>query len=264
MSEERADSVSASFPLPDAWLAEANLRPLELIAYEIHSAEGWSLEPATSRREWMAANDNFAYRCLPLTIANAAGWQITCPVSLTAVWNGGLGHRDVRIEFEDPYGQYARNITSHFGAGIVTFNLPWLFRTSRPRVGLAVRGLPNYPKYNATPLEGFVETDWLPFTFTMNWKIDRPHVPVMFTKGEPICFIQPTTLDFVEATAPRVEKLSTNPKLAEEYHQYDRARAAFNADPRRQRGEWQKFYHVGEGAPDHHRTAIKPAAFARA
>ena len=45
-----------------------------LIAYR--KEEGaLSLEPAARTREWMESlPDHFAYRCLPLLIANQAGW----------------------------------------------------------------------------------------------------------------------------------------------------------------------------------------------
>jgi hypothetical protein len=34
-------------------------------------------------------NQRFAYRCIPLSIANASGWEIVLPFSFSAVWNGG-------------------------------------------------------------------------------------------------------------------------------------------------------------------------------
>jgi hypothetical protein len=40
------------------------------------------------------------------------------------------------------------------------------------------------------PLVGLIETDWLPFPFTMNWIFTRPGT-VKFEKGEPFCFITP-------------------------------------------------------------------------
>ena len=253
-----------NLPVPPAVLDEANTRPLELTAYEIGDATGWTLEPASPRREWMGEQNNFAYRCLPLTIANQAGWVIGCPVSFVATWSGSPAKGAIRFDCDEPVTRYMRAITEHFGNGIITFNLPWLFRTSRPRVGLRVSGPPNVFKFNCGACEGFVEADWLPFTFTMNWKILRPGIPVQFVRGEPICFLQPATLDLVEATAPRRAKLSDEPELEAAYRTWDRARAAFNADPRRGAGEWQRFYHgggAGQTPPAHHRTALEVRAF---
>ena len=59
----------------------------ELIAYRTRQGEAWGLEPATLNREWMDKTYNkVAYRCLPLAMANQAGWVITCPVTFKARW----------------------------------------------------------------------------------------------------------------------------------------------------------------------------------
>ncbi|MFI4960960.1 MAG: DUF6065 family protein, partial [Hyphomicrobiales bacterium] len=48
------------------------------------------IRPAPADREWMDNIDQrFAYRCLPLSIANAHGWEILCAAGFTAVWDGG-------------------------------------------------------------------------------------------------------------------------------------------------------------------------------
>ena len=33
-----------------------------------------------------ATDDRFAYRCIPLSIANASGWELLCPVTFEAWW----------------------------------------------------------------------------------------------------------------------------------------------------------------------------------
>ncbi len=45
--------------------------------------------------------------------------------------------------------------------------------------------------YRVFALEGIIETDWTVATFTINWKITRPNVPISFGEGEPICMIVP-------------------------------------------------------------------------
>src|SRR3546814_13729675 len=64
------------------------------------------------------------------------------------------------------------HVSTHFGSGIVTFSLGHLFRTS-PGVNLWIKGPSNRPKDGASPLEGIIETDWSPYTFTMNWQLTR-------------------------------------------------------------------------------------------
>ena len=50
---------------------------------------GWDWCWADWQRDWMDATPSrFAYRCLPLTIANQTGFWIKNPVGFTATWRG--------------------------------------------------------------------------------------------------------------------------------------------------------------------------------
>jgi hypothetical protein len=138
----------------------------------------------------------------------------------------------------------APGISCHFGFGILTFHIPYLFRTTEP-FGLIARGVPNYFKRHIVPLEGFVETWWVPFTFTMNWKFLYPHAPVLFEKGDPICFIQPYSPVVVSSSTPVIRPLADNSDLSRDYDKWLRSRQAFNHDPTRKPEEWQKDYHRG-------------------
>ena len=56
----------------------------KLIAYRIHST-GQKIVAGRPRRKWMDETHNrYAYRCLPLTIANAMGWEILMPAAVSA------------------------------------------------------------------------------------------------------------------------------------------------------------------------------------
>ena len=115
----------------------------KLTAYEVSSTANWIMEPAGGKREWMDATpDKFAYRCLPLVMANQAGWVLRCPLNFSARWNGGSQGSDTKVTFPDGEGPNAGQIRSHFGSGILTFSMPWLFRTSQG-YGLWVRGPSN-------------------------------------------------------------------------------------------------------------------------
>jgi len=144
----------------------------------------------------------------------------------------------------------------------------WLFHTDTEGVGLIARGLPNYYKPNCHALEGYTETWWCPFTFTMNWKIIAPHTPVLFEKGDPICFIQPYNPDAIEEVEPEILRLDANPALLKEFMAYRRKRDDFNASTQRTKYEWQKYYQKAEGCPhaqlQTHRTSIKPKEFTHA
>jgi hypothetical protein len=240
---------------------------MKLTCYTLDGVEPWPLEPAPVARQWMNSASRGAYRCLPLTMANHAGWIIRCPAQFDVHWNGGDASEDMAIYFAPEYAAYAPHILSHFGHGVVTFSFPMLFRTEssesrvtssetrnsqletrnsllETRTSLRVAGMPNEPKYNCTPLEGIVETWWCPFTFTMNWRLQKPFIPVRFEAGEPICFIQPISLDLVGNCVTAIRPLATNPSLQSEYVEWAQSRDGFNKtndDPK----AWQKKYHQG-------------------
>jgi hypothetical protein len=134
-----------------------------------------------------AAHVRSPYRCLPLVIANTYGWEILSPVGFTAMWNGGPATDGV-VVLPDP-GPPPPAV-SHFGHGILTFKLPFVFRTD-PGTDLIVQGPMNQPKDAIAALTGVVESDWGPFSFTMNWKFTRPKTAVRFRKGEAICHLIP-------------------------------------------------------------------------
>jgi hypothetical protein len=134
---------------------------MKLIAHVI-DGHHVDIRPAPVERDWMdATNQRFAYRCLPLNIANAYGWEILCNAGFLAMWWGGEGLDSIVIE-PDP-GTIAPAI-SHFGHGILTFHLPCLFSTE-PGAELMVQGPINRPKDGIAALSGVIETNWSPYSF---------------------------------------------------------------------------------------------------
>ncbi len=205
------------------------------------------LVTATPHREWMERTPGrFAERCLPLLIANQAGWLLLSRHALRATWNGVSDLSGLAIEYTAGDTPYPAR--SHFGSGILTWTLPFLFRTS-PGYNLAVRGPANMPKDGVCALEGIVETDWSPATFTMNWKLTRPGT-VTFEVDEPICMISPVARGEIEAFEPRLVPVDTSPEVAVAYRAWVRDRARFLEDLDRpgssaQTEGWQRHYFLG-------------------
>ena len=62
--------------------------------------DGWQMHirPAPSTRAWMDATpEKYAYRCLPLSIANTHGWEIFTPAGFWATWTGDESAAGVQI-----------------------------------------------------------------------------------------------------------------------------------------------------------------------
>ncbi len=233
---------------------------LDCFKLQDHAPE---LRPARGRRDWMdAAVDRVPYRCLPLSMANSSGWELTLPADVKIEWNGKDDKRAVKVFGYHPHWPVFANVTSHFGYGIVTFQTGYLFRTP-PGWAVWASGPPNAPKDGIAPLTGLIETDWLPFSFTMNWKFTRPGA-VEFKAGEAFCFITLAEHKALESVEPVIRSLDSDPALRDEYQAWSRSRTEFNAkldvaDPDALRQSWQRFYTRGESAtggaaPEGHAT----------
>ena len=111
-------------------------------------------------------------------------------------------------------------------------------------------GAPNFIKDGIYPLSGIIETDWLPFPFTMNWRFTRPG-EVIFEKGDPFCFILPLQTGAVDATELLGRRMNEEPELEKEYNTWARMRNTFltqltSHEPSAVRQAWQRFYFRGE------------------
>lgn len=231
----------------------------KLICYRIHDRAP-VIVPAAAERRWMDdTSQHYAYRCLPLTIANSMGWELLAPVGFTAEWDGGTGLGAISIKGAGgaDAGYFAQ---SHFGHGVLTMQTVHVFRTD-PGYALWVRGSPNRPKDGISPLDGVVETDWVNFTFTMNWVFTRPGI-IAFDKDEPFCFITPVAYRGLEGVVPEILSLDADAQVKAEYEEYRQLRLDFNAalarhDPEAVRLGWQKWYFRGQkpdgtsGNPQH-------------
>ncbi|MCX5570728.1 DUF6065 family protein [Kaistia nematophila] len=233
---------------------------------------GWKprIRAASSRRGWMDATpEAFAYRCLPLAIANSHGWEILSPCSFEAVWNGGMAPGDVIVRAHPGSLPHERPV-GLFGQGVLTFHIAGILRTS-PGWNLWVGGPVNSAKDGISPLSGVVETDWSSFTFTMNWRFTRPHHPVRFEENEPFCHIFPVERAAIEMTEPRFASIEDEAGLKEQFESWSRSRDAFHRKmaqepPAAPADKWQKFYYRGihaDGAAGiaDHQTKLRAREF---
>lgn len=241
---------------------------MSLIAYPL-SGRTPRIRPARTTRDWIdALPDQFAYRCLPLHIANQFGWEVLSPCRVRARWDGGADLAAIAVEAEGADTHLAP--ASHFGHGILTFHVGALFRTD-PGINLFVTGPLNDPKDGVAPLSGIVETDWSPYPFTMNWKFTTAGMDVTWEEDEPIALLFPVQRGQIEAMEPEFRELDSDPELASRYRGWASSRGQFNkdlADPdsTAARERWQKGYFRGinpDGTPGcpGHQTKLRPKPF---
>jgi hypothetical protein len=235
------------------------------------NGHSFDIRPAPVDRDWMEATGNrFAYRCLPLTIANAHGWEILCGAGFETTWDGGAAPESIAIR---PDRDTTAPAVSHFGHAVLTFHVPCLFQTDAG-YDLMVQGPVNRPKDAIAPLTGIVETDWSPYTFTMNWIFTRPGIAIRFEKGEPFCHIFPVRRGELETVDPVLRQLSDAPELKRQHETWTASRTSFNTALKQPGSsatleKWQKRYYRGlapEGertVTGDHRTRLRLRAFHR-
>jgi len=241
---------------------------LQITAYQVIE-NPLALRPAQRARNWIEdLPDRFAYRCLPLAIANQVGWEILNPVAFTASWNGRNGLDAIRIRF---HGEPNELVGSHFGHGVLTFTPGYLFRTTKSH-NLYVKGPANQPKDGIVALEGLIETDWAPFSFTMNWQFTRKRLKVTFEEGEPICSILPYPRHYAQKFEPAIRNVNENPKLYQQYISWREERLKFNEELKVKGSDaankgWQRTYMKGQNQTGNtfagHQTKIQMKNFKR-
>jgi hypothetical protein len=208
-----------------AALSALEMKALRVVAPDGWGA-GWALRPSPQRRQWMNEH-SYAYHCLPLVIANQWGWQVLCPTDVEVTWDGSPGQGGLRLSMDS---RFATAVKSQFGMGIVTFSPPWLFRTS-PGWSLYVKGPSNRWKNNCFPIEGVVETWWLNYTFTLNWKLVEPGT-VVFAKGESLAQLIPVPHDtFANSRAVEAPIGLVEPEAGRELLAWRERRRAIAAEP---------------------------------
>jgi hypothetical protein len=215
-----------------------------------------ALRAAQPTRAWMDATpDRHAYRCLPLAIANSHGYEILAPCGFEVTWNGGALARDLTVRATEEFPRFGHFARSHFADGVVTLHIGYLVRTEPGWHTLATGPL-NAGKDGITALSGVIETDWLPYTFTMNWRMTRAG-SVRFERDEPICLVFPVRAHAVAKARAEIRDIADDPELRGEMDAWAARRAEFmtrfeagDADALKE--AWQRYYFKGQypdGAP---------------
>jgi hypothetical protein len=191
------------------------------------------------KRNWMDETNNNAYRCTPLNVANTCGWYVLCPMDFTAEWNGGPLESDLVVTIINPpesTDEDSHRITAtNFGHGILSLVPDFIIKTP-PGVSTYVRGIPNLIANGIQPLDGVVETDWLPFTFTYNFKFIKPG-KIKFEKDQPLFSFFPVPRGYSQEFEAVVSNIEDYPEFKKEYDKYTNHR---------------RMQHLGETEEDGH------------
>ena len=216
----------------------------KLIAYQVYEHDSAPIRPAPRERRWMEdADKKSPYRCLPLVVANQYGWEILSTHRFRASWDGTSKPEGLYVE--NLYGDGPLHCRSHFGDGVLTFQIPFLFKTPNGW-NLMVRGPTNSPKDGIVALDGIIETDWAHSTFTMNWRFTRA-CTVEFTLREPICLFFPIQRGVLEMFRGEFRMLEADRQFEDKFREWSTSRERFlsaleEGTPEVVAQGWQKDY----------------------
>jgi hypothetical protein len=216
----------------------------KLIAYQISQGDFAPIRPAPRERRWMEdAEEKAPYRCLPLIVANQYGWEILSTHHVRASWDGTSTYEGLCVESLG--GDGPLHCYSHFGEGVLTFQIPFLFKTPRGW-NLMVRGPTNSPKDGIVALDGIIETDWAHSTFTMNWRFTRA-CTVEFAVTEPICLFFPIRRGVLEMFRGEFRMLEADLEFESKFRKWSASRNQFLSGLEKGKPEvvaqgWQKDY----------------------
>lgn len=216
----------------------------KLIAYQIYEDDSAPIRSAPRERRWMEdADKKFPYRCLPLVIANQYGWEILSTHHVRASWDGTSAPQGLYVE--SLHGEGPLHCHSHFGEGVLTFQIPFLFKTPEGW-NLMVRGPTNTPKDGIVALDGIIETDWAHSTFTMNWRFTRA-CTVEFALGEAICLFFPIRRGVLEMFRGEFRMLKADQEFENKFREWSDSRNRFLGGLDKGKPEvvaqgWQKDY----------------------
>ncbi len=214
----------------------------QIIVNYLFENENCPIVKSTPKRQWMdSTQEKYAYRCLPMSIVNQCSWDVLCPSEIKASWNGGNGVSDITIEY--PNGTHFQFAKSEFGYGILTFHTDFIITTNDTNC-IYCKGPANLHKKNIQPLEGIIETFWLPFTFTMNWKFEEPG-EISFEKDEIMFSFFPVDLNYIENFDILKRPINLEPSLRAKYETYADSRTKHIEVGNTEGESWQKYYMKG-------------------
>ncbi|MFM0069329.1 DUF6065 family protein [Paraburkholderia aspalathi] len=146
------------------------------------------------KRDWLP---DHAYHCLPILIGNQYGFGIRSLFDVAIEWNGGGSPSDLYISVDDNECSGHQFISSHFGAGIVTLQNRFHFRTPRG-VNLMAINPPNMFTPGILSMTAVIESDNLRRDFTFNLKVTLPNQKITIKKGDIISAVIPIPRYFVD------------------------------------------------------------------
>lgn len=149
----------------------------------------FDIQPMSIKRNWMdVTSEKHAYRCFPVTQANAIGWSLSCVEDIEFTWDGINDQSGDHIEIFSPSGSYSGR-----GQSSVSFNTGLVFKT-KPDVSILTINPVNYFDENFETMSSLISTSFYDNPLPLAIKAKKPNERVVIKAGTPIATIIPISL----------------------------------------------------------------------
>lgn len=152
------------------------------------------IEQCSIKREWMDKTPNkHAYQCMPVSLANTIGWQISFPEEISFIWDGISDNTDEHVKIIS--GQ--KFCSSARGNGTISFNSYITLKTDED-VTTLIMPVPNLFNENAQCFTALISTSFYESMIPIAWKILKPNVKIVIPPKYPVATILPISLKSLE------------------------------------------------------------------
>lgn len=176
---------------------------------DIYSAE---IKQISIKRDWMENTHNkHAYQCMPVSLANTLGWEISFPEDISFIWDGISDTSGSHIKILKGY----KYCSTARGNATVSFNTYLTFKTDE-NITTLIMPVPNQFNENAQCFTTLITTSFYKSMLPVAWKILKPNVEIKIPAGYPIAVIIPISLTELQNFEVNIKDGSLLEKYQEE------------------------------------------------
>lgn len=149
-----------------------------------------SIKQTSIKRQWMEDTPGkHAYQCMPVSLANTIGWQISFPEDIIFRWDGISDSSDSHVKIIKGH----RYCSTARGNATISFNTYLNIKTDEDVTTLIIP-VPNNFNSDAQCFTALISTSFYKPMLPIAWKIITPNKDVVIPAGEPVATIIPISL----------------------------------------------------------------------
>lgn len=189
--------------------------------------------PMSIKRDWMdVTSEGHAYRCFPVTQANAVGWSLSCKEDISFEWNGINDQTADTIKISSPVGAYSGR-----GQSSISLHTGLYFRTDQNISILTINPV-NYFSNEFETMSSLMTTSFYDNPLPLALKAKTASKNVIIKAGTPVATIIPISLTNLNNTVIEINKYEDPERKRQNKNQsYGEAAQVVNST-----GQWTDWY----------------------